>query len=135
MKFPCESVGTLFVIMDPPKIHVIVDSQMVAYARALLPPTVVLNRTRFDPHITVVREEKVPREQWTTAGRWHSQPLKFTYDPRIVPGEVYWWLRVWSDELIAIRRSLGLPDLSWACRPPDDEDCFHITVGNTKGRS
>lgn len=132
-KFPCESTGMLFVLLDPLKIQVIVDAQIVAYARALLPASVLLNRTRYDPHITVVREEKVHPEPRMAAGKWHSQEVTFSYDPCVVPGEVYWWLRAWSDDLVEVRRSLGLPDLSWACRPPDGEDSFHITVGNTKG--
>lgn len=131
----CESVGTVFILSDPPKVQVLVENAIVAYARSLIPAAVNLNRTRYDPHITVVREEKVDRGLWTTAGKWHGARVQFQYDPRVVPGDVYWWLRVWSDEIIEFRRSMGLPDLSWACRPPDGEAVFHVTIGNLKGRT
>lgn len=125
-----KATGLLYVNLETVQIHVLVDRPIVDYARALLPSKI--NQTRHAPHITLVRQEKVARERWLTAGRWHGQEVPFTYDSRVVPGEVYWWLRVWSDELWDIRRALGLHELSWACRPPDGEECFHITIGNTK---
>ena len=128
-----KSVGTLIVTPEGRKLHVAVDEGIVDVARALLPKSVHLNRTRFDPHITTVREEPVDPILWPEALRLQGRPVEFSYDPRVVAGEVYWWLRVWSDDLVSIRRSLGLPDLSRLTRPPDNEDCFHITIGNTKG--
>lgn len=111
--------------------HVEIDPGIVDLTRALLPPHVRLNRTRYNPHITVIREEDVPK--WERVLELDGREIPFRYDPRVVGGEVYWWLRVKSGALIEVRRDLALPELSWSCRPPDNEDCFHITVGNTKG--
>lgn len=131
----CESVGYLLGDPQPPRMSLQIDHDIVNFARSLLPPTVQLNKQRYYPHITVIREE--PELDELLWERDHIRGLQarrvhFYYDPCVVPGEVYWWLRAWSDELIEIRRSLGLPDLAWGCRPPDGEDCFHITIGNTK---
>lgn len=127
-----ESEGTLLVTSSERKIHLRVDPEIVSFARSLVPPSVKLNRTRFDPHVSLVRGEAVAPEKWAAAELLHLKQVRFRYDPRVVPGDVYWWLRVWSDDLLEVRRSLGLPDLSWATRPPDHEDCFHITIGNLK---
>jgi hypothetical protein len=129
-----DSVGTLIVTPAERKLHVEVDPGIVAFARSLIPLSVKLNRTRYDPHITLVRQEDVEPDKWVVAEHLHRRPVHFRYDPRVVPGEVYWWLRAWSEDLTHIRRNLGLPDLSWACRPPDGEDCYHITIGNLKGQ-
>lgn len=131
--FPCSSTGTLVVTLAEQKVHLEVDQDLVDYARSLVPPTTTLNRTRFAPHITVIRNEPIPmRLLDVQAERLHGRKVGFEYDPRVVPGDVYWWLRAWSLELVSIRRGLELEDLSYWCRPPDHDDCFHITVGNTK---
>jgi hypothetical protein len=126
-----ESVGRLVVTPEERKLHVVVDPQIVDYARSLVPlhQRVGLNRTRFAPHITVVRNEV-----WEPDLTLDGTEVSFRYDPCVVPGEVYWWLRVWSVGLLAVRTGAGLPELSDLCRPPDGEDCFHITIGNTKNR-
>ena len=127
-----QSVGMLVVTEAERKAHVAVDPGIVDLTRALIPPQYALNRTRYAPHISVVRDEQVPR--WERLAELDGRLVGFSYDPRVVSGEVYWWLRVWSIELLAIRRYVGLPDLSELCRPPDGAECFHTTIGNTKGR-
>lgn len=130
--FPHTSTGILHYSdgSEGPRLVVEVDPGIVDFARSLVPPSVKLNRQRYDPHITVVRKEDIPNlAEW---GRYDGESLLFRYDSRVQAGHTYWWLRAWSDELVEVRRSLGLPDLSWGCRPPDNEDCFHITIGNTK---
>lgn len=104
-----------------------VDPGIVDVARALVPKHIRLARQRYAPHISVVREEN--------PGPLSLEGLKvpFTYCPEVVPGEVYYWLRAESPELRVLRASLGLPLMAWYNYPPDLEDCFHITVGNTKG--
>jgi len=114
--------------------HVLVDPQIVEFARWFVPKSVTLNRTRYDPHITTMRKEEVDPLVWAASFEvLQGREILFSYDSSVVAGDVYWWLRVWSDELVHVRRSLGLADLSWGCRPPDNEDCFHITIGNLKG--
>lgn len=132
--WPCRSTGRLVVTRTERKLHLLVDPAIVDYARSLRPPGTPLNRTRFDPHITVVRDEAVGPRLWgAVSPTLEGREVDFAYDPRVVVGEVYWWLRAWSDELVVIRHALGLPPLSRLCRPPDGDGCFHITVGNTKG--
>ena len=132
--FPHTSVGRLVLTPHPPKVHVEVDPQIVDFARALVPKSVTLNRTRFAPHITTVREEVVDPILWhASVVELQGREIPFSYDSSVVAGNLYWWLRVWSDDLIWVRRRLALTDLSWGCRPPDNEDCFHITIGNLKG--
>jgi hypothetical protein len=123
------STGKLVVTPEEKKLHVAVDPGIVDLTRALIPPVYrqYLNRQKYPPHITVIRTE-----DWKVDTSLHGREVLFEYDPRVKAGEVYWWLRAWSPGLISLRQSLGLPDYAWACRPPDNEDCFHITVGNTK---
>ena len=130
---PVYSVGRLVVTLGEMKVHLEIDPEIVDYARSLVPVTTTLNRTRFVPHITVVRSEPVVAGILDLqVSRLHGRKVGFRYDPRVVPGDTYWWLRAWSLELESIRRGLQLPKLSHWCRPPDNEDCFHITIGNTK---
>lgn len=120
-----RSEGLLLV--EPSKVYVLVDPGIVALARALVPQPLRsrLLPQRYPGHITVVRNEpfqavSVPRE------------VTFEYDPEPVVGDVYTWLRVLSPELTEVRRLFGLqPSSPWS-RPPDDEDVFHVTIGNRK---
>lgn len=130
--YPHTSTGTLRYSQgsEGPKLIVEVDKGIVDYARATVPPSVPLQPQRYDPHITVVRRETLVRpEHWA---KYDGEPLEFTYDSRVVEGDIYYWLRAWSDRLVEIRMELGLKPLWELCRPPDNEDCFHITLGNLK---
>lgn len=125
----CWSSGELR-IDETGKVNVVVDPELVELIRALIPKARIPARQRYAPHITVVRDEEfavVPEGFPATVGFW--------YDPEPVEGETYWWLRVEAEELIQVRRSLGLPDTSEQSRPPDGMNCFHITIGNTKHRA
>jgi hypothetical protein len=126
-----NSIGKVVVTADERKLHVVVDPAIADYARALVPiaQRVRLNRPRFAPHITVIRNE-----EWAFNPALDGTEVRFQYDPCVVPGDVYWWLRAWSPDLRQLRLHEGLPELSDLCRPPDMEECFHITIGNTKGR-
>ena len=110
------------------KVWVDVDPGIVQLARALIPVARRPKPQRYPPHITVVRNEPfgLPPTARTERDVW------FTYDPAVIEGETYWWLRCWCLDLTALRLSLGLPASSEFSRPPNGEDCFHITVGNTK---
>ncbi len=104
-----------------------VDPGIVEYARAVVPPHVRLNRQKHAPHVTVVSGSGDERLKL-----FDGVAVRFTYDPRIVEGEVYWWLRVRSAPLLRLREALGLPRHDVHTRPPDGSECFHITVGNVK---
>jgi len=124
-----KSWGELVLTPGENLLHVQVDTGIVDLTRALIPSVYRknLNQTRYPPHITVVRNEL-----WFPDNSLDGRTVEFNYDPSVIRGHVYWWLRVWSEDLIQLRKSYFLPDMSRYTKPPDLEDCFHITVGNTK---
>lgn len=109
------------------KVWVDVDPGIVLLVRSLIPVARRPKPQRYDPHITVVRNEG-----FSLPPGLAEKDVWFTYDPAVVEGEVYWWLRAWCLDLTSLRLSLGLSASSEFSRPPNGEDCFHITVGNTK---
>jgi len=128
-----KSEGVLAYSIEPTvghKLSLAVDHGIVDTYRALVPKSVRLQRTRFPPHISVIRKEPIPNlDLW---GRYEGEDVPFEYEPLIYNDETYFWLRCFSPRLIAIRRELGLEDLSFLARPPDLADCFHVTIGNLK---
>lgn len=106
-----------------------VDSAIVDLARALVPKYIRLNKQKYSPHISVVRE-MLPLRPTVS---FHNQKIDFTFDFNIYAGNTYYWLCAESEELKSIRVKLGLPAMDWYTRPPDNKDCFHITIGNLKG--
>lgn len=114
------------------KVHVDVDPGIAETYRALVPKSVRLQRTRYPPHISVVRKEMVTKlDLW---GKHEGDMIPFEYEPEVYNDETYYWLRCYSPALVEIRRGLGLPDLSEMARGPDMFDSFHATIGNCKGR-
>ena len=114
-----------------PKLTCLVDTEIVRLTRALIPPIyrANLNRTKFAPHITTIRKEPISLSQILP---FENQEVEFSYDPRVVSGGVYWWLNVWSEDLLQLRKSLGLQGSTFLNKPPSGFADFHITVGNTK---
>jgi hypothetical protein len=113
------------------KVHVDVDPGIAETYRALVPKSVRLQRTRYPPHISVVRKEMVAKlDEW---GKHEGALIPFEYEPVVYNDETYYWLRCYSQVLVEIRRGLGLPDLSEMARGPDMFDSFHCTIGNCKG--
>lgn len=109
------------------KVWVDVDPELVRLVRHFIPVSRRPNPQRYPAHITVVRNEG-----FCLPPTFKEKDVWFTYDPNVVEDEVYWWLRAWCLDLTSLRLSLGLPVSSEWSRPPNGEDCFHITVGNTK---
>ncbi len=126
-----ESTGTLRASVENGvyRLALDVDPGIVELARALVPRYIRLQRQKFAPHISVVRETQPVPGLLAYDGR----EVGFTYCPEVVPGEVYYWLRAESQALRAIRVALGLPEMAWYTYPPDLEDVFHCTIGNLKG--
>jgi hypothetical protein len=127
MTFPIRGTGRLSTscIDGLSRMVVDVDKDIVELARALVPPSVRLQRSRYAPHLSVVRETR----RFGCWGKIDGLLIDYRYSPEAVPGEVYWWLRVECPELARIRRDLGLPEMCEYTRPPDGEDVFHITIG------
>ena len=128
-----KSEGVLHYSVEPGVGHKLVlsiDPGIAEMYRALIPKSIRIQRPRFAPHISVIRKEAIPRPHlWGTR---QGESVAFVYEPIIYNDETYYWLRCYSEALSAVRRELGLPDLSDLARPPDLADCFHTTIGNTK---
>lgn len=127
-----ESEGVLHYSLEAGVYRLVVDIDpaITDFYRALVPKAVRLNRQKFAPHVTVVRETAIPAPaRW---GAYEGERLTFVYKPEIRVGDVYYWLEVYSTRLGDIRAELGLPRSSSNTRPPDDAECFHTTIGNLK---
>jgi len=132
MAFAHSDVGVLWASHENGvyRLALDIDPGIVEVARALVPKYVRLNRTKFAPHLSVVRETTMTSPLW---GSHDGERVAFTYDTLVWEGEVYFWLQAESPRLRKIRVELGLPPMDWYCYPPDLADCFHATVGNLKG--
>lgn len=128
------SYGNIIFHDDEWKINVQVDNNLVDFYRSLVPKYIRLNRTRFLPHITVVRKENIPdKKLWYKLSKTTLKDIEFQYSPYIYnDGSVYWWLAVHCPFLNLLRKDLGLEYWSELCRPQDNSNYFHITIGNTK---
>jgi 2'-5' RNA ligase len=129
-----SSVGTLrYSVLDDWSYRLIVevDPGIVALARALMPKWIHTNPQRYEPHITVIRNEAV-----SNTGLWavhEGHEIEFEYDPHVQDDGRHLWLYAFSPRLHEIRVELGLKPLSELSRPPDSAYCFHVTIGNTRG--
>lgn len=128
-----ESVGTLDYSRTEDgsyRLVVDVDPALVDLYRALAPKWLRMNKQRYAPHMTIVREAVLPDlERW---GRYQGAEVAFQYRPPVQIGEVYYWLEAYCPELELLRQHLGLSPTDWYTKPPDLSDCFHITIGNRK---
>jgi hypothetical protein len=127
-----RSIGTLRYSRAEGKYWLVVDvdPEIVNFVRALLPPYIKLNKQKYSPHITVVRNEVPPnKDKWNL---YNGEKIEFEYDPSVKNGTIYWWLNAYCDRLCEIREELGLTPHSDLTKPPNDESCFHITIGNNK---
>lgn len=123
------------------KLNVLVDKQLAAYYRSLIPKHHMVNGTRYAPHITVLRPVTRPGDKVRVAevpsrldkwGYYQNTIVEFTYSPYIYNNPIYFWLRVYCQDLIDIRVELGLPPNYHTTRPPDGVNSFHMTIANTK---
>jgi len=120
------SIGLLRYNDGENKVYMECPSQIVDYYRSLVPKEIELNKTRFAPHVTVVRKEVIiKRDEWR---KYDGCECSFEYSPIIGNNETYWWLPVTSKQLEVLREGLGLI----GC--PPWHNGFHLTIGNTKGR-
>jgi len=121
------------------RVCVDVDEGIAAYARSLVPKSARLSVPRYPPHISVIREPVCDLP--TANGDMYAvarfggdgREVEFEYDANVVPGGVYWWLRAWCQEMVWLRVAMGLSASSAYTRPPDGEECLHVTIGNLKG--
>jgi hypothetical protein len=125
-----KSIGTLRYFGDPYKLIVEIDPEISKYYQSLIPPYILYNKQRYEPHISVIRKEIIPNLQlW---GKYEGQDFEFEYDNFIYMSKNYLWLNVFSGDLEIIRLELGLTKTSETTRSPDGRHKFHTTIGNFK---
>lgn len=126
------STGTLVSSIEQGnfKLIVEVDPEISNYYRSLIPEYYRVNRQRYAPHISVIRDEPILYlEKWESLQR---KVVTFWYHDVIHNDETYFWLEANSWELQDIRVKLGLTSTSRITRSPDGRHAFHITLGNLK---
>ena len=130
MDFEFEDVGILRASCEKGlyRMALDVDPAIAEYARSLIPAYHRVQKPKFPPHMSVVRQ----REPLVDFERFSGEVVSFRYAMGLHNDDTYWWLIADSQRLREIRSELGPPELAWCCRPPDDTECFHITVANTK---
>ena len=113
------------------KVYVDLDDDIARYYREMIPKHLTKPKPqRYKTHITIVRNEKIINmDNWL---RYDGLEVNFKYNPIEKNNGIYFWLDVYSDKLEQLRTELGLQKSSEFSRPPSDEECFHITIGNLK---
>ena len=128
-----SSIGRLQYSDEGSKLIVEVDKGIAQYYRALIPKWMPVLKPLYDPHITVVRQEKeepVHKEHWK---KYQGEEVEFFYSPVVQQGKVYYWLNCFCSRIEDIRLELGLPVMSEYTLPPEGfRKCFHMTIGNQK---
>lgn len=117
-----------------------VDPELGDYYRALMPKYLNVSPQRFPTHITVVRPERDVPNNLAAWGKYEGERIQFQYEPVVVHGKRYYWLRALSKRLEAIRVELGLglersktvTDASYDEPPHGFAKFWHITIGNCK---
>lgn len=100
------------------------DDEIIRYYRALCPKHFYVNLPRVKAHISIVRLFEAPdKALWKS---YDGISLVIEYEPIVRWDETYYWLNAFSDEIVEIRQSLGLPPYL------GNYTCQHITIGNTK---
>ena len=126
------STGTLVTSVDRGnyKLIVEIDPEISNYYRSLIPKYCRVNRQRYAPHISVVRDEEI--RYWSEWNGLQGKVITFWYVGIIHSDETYFWLEVNSWDLQDLRVKLGLTSTSRITRSPDGNHSFHITLGNVK---
>jgi hypothetical protein len=108
-----------------------VDQDIVDYYRWLLPRSIWLQTQMYPAHISVIRNETVPRmDLW---GKYENEEIAFSYSNVIRNGTLYYWLDCFSNRLEEIRAEIGLiNDSLYIQTPLGYAKTFHITLGNFK---
>ena len=119
-----KSIATIKYLTEIDEVYAFVDKDLSLYYRTFVPKHIVLNRQKFDPHISVVRHEIVKDK--TNWNKYNEMKVEFEYSNEVEHNDTYWWLVVKCEFLETLRESLGLNRL------PSWHNNFHITIGNTK---
>lgn len=132
------STGVFKYTDHPLKLIVEVDPEIGAYYRSLLPKAYCAKPGKYPTHITVVRTGRDKPSNWEAWKKYQNQTVFFYYEPGVIIGPTYFWLRVLSKQLEEVRLELGLdlwkaPATQLFPSPPlGFRHYFHITIGNNK---
>ena len=96
------------------------------YYRSLCPKAWCIKPPMYNSHITVVRKDLEQLDKSKLSDIEDGRVVSLSYSPEIKTDGLYYWMDVYSPEIVEIRRSLGLPDYR------DGYDCYHVTIGNKK---
>ena len=118
-------------VLNTSKMIVAIDTEISRYYMSLIPKYVKFNKQRYEPHISVIRNE-MPACNFDQLLKYNKKEIQFEYENYIYNDETYLWLNVYSDELEAIRSELGLSKTSKITKSPDGKHRFHTTIGNFK---
>lgn len=78
-----------------------------------------LKRPVWGAHISIVRGELFDKKLFKNK----NKIINFEYEPGIIDNKEYFWMKVYSKELIEFRKSLNLS--------PEPKFGFHLTIGRT----
>lgn len=126
-----ESVGIIKYHTNPYKLIVEVDPEISRYYRSLIPKSHRVQSQMYKPHISVVRKE-IPNNVDKLWFKYENKKVEFQYSNYIFNGEIYYWLNVYSDFLIEIRKELNLNIINNFKMYENEKYRFHITLGNIK---
>lgn len=129
-----RSVGTLHYEHIPGygyRLVLNIDRGITLFYKSLIPKWFQVNGQRYEPHISVVRNEVPTKlEAW---GKYEGEKVEFLYSNYIHQGQDYWWLDCFSKRLEEIREELGLPNEAPFHQPIEGyQKVFHTTIANNK---
>ena len=108
--------------VDSTYVYAPCDDEIARYYKSFIPKYENVQRGRYQPHITIVRHEIIPKmEFWK---KYQNLCVPFEYNSEIDCNDRYWWLPVRCEFFALIREELGLPLGKYS---------YHMTLGNTKG--
>lgn len=82
----------------------------------------LLQPSAWGPHITFSAgyEPSIPGTWENVKSKYQNSSIEFEYELTPKSDGEYWWLKVYCDEILKIRKELYVPDLKWT---------LHLTLG------
>lgn len=99
-----------------------VDHEIIEYYRSLIPKCKYVKPPKAKAHVSIVRPFEWPDRPFS---QFNGDRITIRYYLPIRSDSKYYWLDCQSEEILKIRRKLGLADYL-------KNECYHISVGNVK---
>lgn len=126
-----KAFGILRFCKETSKLYVEIENEFSKLYRAFLPKSISWNIPKFNPHISVIRNEEFSTQKIENL---IDKEIEFECSSNIQIGEVYIWLNVFSSDLEEIRVLCGLKNHSELSKPPCGSNNFHVTIANRKSK-